>query len=52
MLKAMFNGGEEGKARMEGGGHDKEVASSKFNTSIQRSIPHLGPKWPKSIPYL
>ena len=22
-------GGEEGKARMEGGGHDKEVASSK-----------------------
>jgi len=43
MLKAMFNGGEEiqGKARMEGGGHDKEVASSKFNTSIQRSIPYL-----------
>ena len=22
----MFNGGEEGKARMEGGGHDKEIA--------------------------
>ena len=45
MLKAMFNGGEEGKARMEGGGHDKEVASSKFNTSIQRLIPYLSPKW-------
>ena len=26
---------------MEGGGHDKEVASSKFNTSIQKSIPYL-----------
>ena len=55
MLKAMFNGGEEGKARMEGGGHDKEVASSKFNTSIQKSIRCLWPKWqkwPKSIPYL
>ena len=35
MLKAMFNRGEEGKARMEGGGHDKEGASSKFNTSIK-----------------
>ena len=45
MLKAMFNGGEEGKARMEGGGHDKEVASSKFNTSIQKTIPYLWPKW-------
>ena len=32
----MFNGVEEGKAEMEGGGHDKEVASSKFNTSIQK----------------
>jgi len=41
MLKAMFKGGEEGKARMEGGGHDKEVASSQFNTSTQRSIPYL-----------
>ena len=41
MLKAMFNGGEEGKARMEGGGHDKEVASSKFNTSVQKSKPYL-----------
>ena len=29
----MFNEGGEGKARMEGGGHDKETASSKFNTS-------------------
>ena len=37
MLKSLFNGGEEGKARMKGGGHDKEVASSKFNTSIQKS---------------
>ena len=37
----MFNGGEEGKAQMEGGGHDKEAASSKFNTSIQKSIPYL-----------
>ena len=46
MLKAMFNGGEESKARMEGGGHDKEVASSKFNTSIQKSIPYL---WPKRL---
>ena len=34
MLKAMFNGGEEGKARMEGGGHDKEVA---FLNSIRVS---------------
>ena len=25
---------------MERGGHDKEVASSKFNTSIQKSIPY------------
>ena len=25
---------------MEGGGHDKEVASSKFNTSIQKSLPY------------
>ena len=33
----MFNGGEKGKARMEGGGHDKEVASSKFNTSIKKN---------------
>ena len=41
LLKAMFNRGEEGKARMEGGGHDKEGASSKFNTSIQKSIPYL-----------
>jgi len=32
----MFNGGEKGKARMEGGGHDEKVASSKFNTSIQK----------------
>ena len=32
MLKAMFNEGEKGKARMEGGAHEKEVASSKFNT--------------------
>ena len=45
MLKAMFNWGEEGKALMEGGGHDKEVDSSKFNTSIQKSIPYLWPKW-------
>ena len=35
MLKAMFNGGEEGK----GEEHNKEVASSKFNTNIQKSIP-------------
>ena len=41
MLKAMLNGGEEGKARMEGGGHDKEVAFSKFNTSVLKSIPYL-----------
>ena len=27
-------GGEEGKARMEGGGHDKEVASSKKVTKM------------------
>ena len=37
----MFNGGEKGKARMEVGGHEKELASSKFNTSIQNSIPYL-----------
>ena len=37
----MLNGGEGGKARMEGGGHDKEVASSKFSTSIQKSIPKM-----------
>ena len=41
MQKAMFNGEEEGKAKMEGGGHDKEVASSKFNMSIQKWIPYL-----------
>jgi len=41
MLETMFNGGEEGKVQMEGGGYDKEVASSKFNTSIQKSIPYL-----------
>ena len=28
-------GGEEGKARMEGGGHDKDVASSKLKKCIQ-----------------
>ena len=32
MLKAMFNEGEKGKARMEGGAHENEVASSKFDT--------------------
>ena len=44
----MLNGGEEGKARMDGGGHDKEAASSKFNVSvyIQKSIPCL---WPKRL---
>ena len=36
MLKAMFNGAEEGKGRMEGGGHDEEAASFKFNTSKNR----------------
>ena len=46
MLKAMFNGGEEGKVRMEAGGHDREVASSKFNASVQKSIPYL---WPKRL---
>ena len=45
MLKAMFNGGKEGKAQMEGEGRDKEVASSKFNTSIKKSIPYLWPRW-------
>ena len=39
LLKAMFNGEEEGKARMEGRGQDKEVASSRFNTSAQKSLP-------------
>ena len=29
LTKNLIPGGEEGKARMEGGGHDKEVASSK-----------------------
>ena len=37
MLKALFNGGEESKARMEGGGHDKEAASSKFNNSVYKN---------------
>ena len=37
----MLNGGEEGKARMEGGGHDKEVASSKFNVSVYTKIDTL-----------
>ena len=41
MLKAMFNGGEEAKARMEGGRHEREVGSSKFNTSIQKSTAYL-----------
>ena len=36
-----FNRGEERKSRMEEGGHDKEVASSKLNTSIQKSTPYL-----------
>ena len=36
-----LNGEEESKGRMEGGGHDKEVVSSKFNTNIQKSIPYL-----------
>ena len=31
-----LKGGEEGKVRIEGGGHDEEVASFKFNTSIQK----------------
>ena len=31
---------EERKAK-RGWGHDKQVASSKFNTSIQKSIPYL-----------
>ena len=44
----VFNGGEEGKVPKEGGGHDKEVASSKFNTSIPKSIPYLGPKRPRN----
>ena len=26
---------------MEGGGHDEEVSSSKFNTTIQKSIPKM-----------
>ena len=53
MLKAMFNRGEEGKAQMEGGGHDKEAASSKFNTSIDTLfMTKMAAKWPKSIPYL
>ena len=30
---------------MEGGGHDKEVAFSKFYMSIQKSIPYLWPRW-------
>ena len=37
-------GGEEGKARMEGGGHDKEVASSKksaFKTTVQKLLPYI-----------
>ena len=38
MSKAMFNGGEEGKVQLEGGGHDKEVASSKFNTSTVNDL--------------
>ena len=37
----MLNEEEEAKARIEGRGHDKEVASSKFNTSTQKSIPYL-----------
>ena len=37
-----LNGGEEGKARMEGGRHDEEVASSKKTNSrrVQTSIPY------------
>ena len=44
-VKGIVQRGQEGKARMEGGGHDKEVDSSKFNTSMQKSIPYLWPKW-------
>ena len=43
-----YNGGEEGKAQMEGGEHDEEVASSKkneFKTRVQTLIPYLLPKW-------
>jgi len=36
---------EEGKARMEEGGHDEKVASSKrktkLKTKVQKSIPYL-----------
>ena len=40
-VKGNVQRGEEGKLRMEGGGQDKEVASSKFNTNIQTSIPYF-----------
>ena len=56
MLKAMFNGGEESKARMEGGGHDKEVDSSEFQYEYTKIdtlfMTKVAAKWPKSIPYL
>ena len=42
----MFNGGEEGKAWMDGGAREIEVASCKFNTSTQKSIPYLWPEFP------
>ena len=46
MLKAMSNREEEGKAWMEGGGHDKiQYEYTKINTLFMA-------KWPKSIPYL
>jgi len=44
MLKAMFIGVKRRRGRQSADGrrgHDKEVASSKFNTSIQKSIPYL-----------
>ena len=39
MLKAMFNGGEEGKAWMEGGGHDNGVARYSHDTQRRQSDP-------------
>ena len=42
LTKNLIPGEEEGKARMEGGEHDKEVASSKksaFKTTVQKSLP-------------
>ena len=41
----MLNGGEEGKARMEGGGHDEKVASAKKKTNSRLECKNRYPSY-------